>query len=76
MQENKHKTEADFDSAKVKYDSYTTLFFGAVLGIHVFIFSLFGYIDINNESHGDFFPRSGALNTAALLLVDFYLLRP
>jgi len=32
-------------------------------------------MDINNESHGNFFPRSGALNTAVLLFVDFFLLR-
>ncbi|TMO87686.1 hypothetical protein [Pseudoalteromonas ruthenica] len=75
MQEDNPKTKADFESAKAKYDYRTKLFFWAVLVFHVFVFCLFVYIDIDNKFSGDFFPRSGALNTAALLFVDFFLLR-
>ncbi|RZG14065.1 hypothetical protein EXT47_14650 [Pseudoalteromonas sp. CO342X] len=75
MADVKDKTEADFNSAKVKYDSYTKIFFWVVFGFHILVFGLFGYMDIYNKSHGDFFPRSGALNTAVLLFVDFFLLR-
>lgn len=75
MADFKEKTEADFDSAKVKYDSYTKLFFCAVLAFHILIFCLFCYLDINGQSQGGFFARSGALNTAILLFVDFFLLR-
>ncbi|NNG43293.1 hypothetical protein HJP15_10260 [Pseudoalteromonas sp. NEC-BIFX-2020_002] len=75
MQENDLKTEADFNSVKVKYNSYTNTFFCTVLVFHILIFCLFCYIDISEQSQGGFFARSGALNTAILLFIDFFLLR-
>lgn len=69
------KTEEDFNSAKNKYKSYTKLFFCSVLVFHVIIFYLFWNLDIRDQSQGGFFARSGALNTAILLFVDFFLLK-